>query len=187
MNKNPHSQATMNSAPTTPADVNGATPAGSPGIKFPPPAMDDPGVRQADRKATIAGIVVALAVVAVIAVSTYLLLLSPARTANIRDIVIIMTALIAILMSIAIGTLLVILIYRLQELIHFLRGELVPLMKTAQQSVTAVQETANTVRGTTTFVSDKAVKPVIKAASFVSGIQQMAKVANSKMRRRAEG
>lgn len=187
MNENPHSQATMNSAPTTPADANGATPAGSPGIKLPPPAMDDPGVRRADRKATIVGIIVALAVVAVIAVSIYLLLLNPARTANIRDIVIIMTALIAIFMSIAIGVLLVILIYRVQELIHFLRGELVPLLKTVQQSVTAVQETANTVRGTTTFVSDKAVQPVIKAASFVSGIQQMAKAANSKMRGRTGG
>lgn len=144
---------------------------------LPPPALDDPTIKRANRKAIVTGILIAVLGVVLLAVVIYLLLLDPVRTANIRDIVIILTAVVFIFMSIATGVLLVILIYRLQELIHFLRAELVPLL-------TKVQQTASTVRGTTTFVSDNVAKPAIKVAGFVSGVQQMAKTANSKVKGR---
>jgi hypothetical protein len=104
-------------------------------------------------------------------------MVDPLRTANIRDIVIILSAFGGLVMSIVLGVLLVILIYRLQELTSFLRGEIVPML-------TDIETTLKTVRGTTTFVSDNVAKPTIKVASFVAGVQQMAKSANDRVRNR---
>lgn len=151
---------------------------------LPPPALEDPNVKQANRKAIFIGIVVASLLIAFLVISIYLLLLDPARTANIRDIVIILTAIVLIFISSAIGVLLAILIYRIQELTHFLRAELVPLLARVQQMTTDAKQTVSTVRGTTEFVSDTIAKPAIKVASFVTGVQQMAKAVNAKARDR---
>jgi hypothetical protein len=67
------------------------------------------------------------------------------------------------LVSIVIGAFLVVLIYQLQSLTVLLRGEIKPILESANR-------TANTVRGTTTFVSDAVVNPAIAAASYFSGV-----------------
>ena len=133
--------------------------------------------KQIDKQtAIVATLVAVMSIVLLIAAIIYLAS-DPARTVLIRDIVIILASLGVLIMSIVIGILLVVLIFRVQELIGFLRGEVVPMLGN-------VQNTLNTVRGTTTFVSDSVAKPSIKVASFVAGVQQMARSANSKVKSR---
>ena len=130
-----------------------------------------------NRKALVIGVIMVIVVLILFIGAIVFLTADHARTANIRDIVIILYAFGSLLMSLAIGILLVLLVYRLQELIGFLRGELVPALH-------SVQKTMNTVRGTTTFVSDNVAKPTIRVASFMAGVQQMARSANAKVRNR---
>ena len=94
----------------------------------------------------------------------FLLTRNPALTANLRDIAIIAFAVISLIMSIVIGTLLIVMIYYLQSLIALLQHEIRPLLANVQQTV-------NTVRGTTTMVSENIAKPVIKFASFLAGLE----------------
>ncbi len=158
-----------------PAGPNGKTPAQTPPITLPPPAYDDPGVKSTNRKAVLIAAAIGGVALAVLVLVIYLLLQDPARTANIRDIVIILTAVVLIVMSLVISMLLVVLLYRLQEILHFLRAELVPIL-------TETQKTAKAVYGTTMFMSDNVAKPAIKAAGFVSRVQRMAQAVNTRAR-----
>ncbi|BCX02691.1 MAG: hypothetical protein KatS3mg053_0629 [Candidatus Roseilinea sp.] len=157
----------------TPAESDGKTATSASPVTLPPPAYQDPGVQQANRKAIFIGAAIGVLALAVLVLVVYLLLQNPALTANIRDIVIILTAVVLIVMSLVISILLVILLYRLQEIMHFLRAELVPIL-------TETQKTAKAVYGTTMFMSDNVAKPAIKAAGFVSRMQRMAQAVNTK-------
>jgi hypothetical protein len=109
--------------------------------------------------------VVAVVVLALIVAAGYGMVTHPLLTSVIRDIAIIVLALI----TIVIGAFLAILIFQLQSLTALLRDEIKPILDSAN-------ETANTVRGTTVFVSDAVVTPMITAASYVSAIRQTLKV-----------
>ena len=85
--------------------------------------------------------------------------------ATARDVAIIVLA----LESIIIGILLVVLIVQVQGLIRMLRQEVKPILD-------SVQETTNTVRGTTVFVSDTVLSPVMRVAGMVSALQRAAHV-----------
>ena len=100
-------------------------------------------------------------VVAIVALSIYGMATHPVLTSVMRDISIILLALV----TLVIGFFLVILIFQLQSLIVLLRDEIKPILDSAN-------ETANTVRGTTTFVSDAVVTPMIHVASLASGVAQ---------------
>lgn len=120
----------------------------------------------------------ALLVVAIFGGIIFLLTRNPALTANLRDIVIIMVATIGLLIMIVIGALLIVLVYYAQSLVALLRDEIKPVLM-------QVNQTVNTVRGTTTLVSDNIAKPVIKVAGFMAGVKAAsetlrAKVDNSK-------
>lgn len=99
-----------------------------------------------------------LLVLAAIGAAIYGLASHPLLTAVVRDIFIIVLALV----TIVIGLFLVILIFQLQSLIALLRDEIKPILN-------STSETVSTVRGTTTFVSDAFVKPVIETASLTAG------------------
>ena len=60
--------------------------------------------------------------------------------------------------------LLAILLFQLQSLIVLLRDEVQPILQ-------SINETTGTVRGTTTFVSDAVVNPVIEVAGYVAGVR----------------
>lgn len=82
-----------------------------------------------------------------------------------RDVAIIVLA----VESIVVGILLVVLTIQVYRLVTMLRDEIKPI-------IDATQETVGTVRGTTTFLSEHVVTPVVNAASFVSGLRRAAKV-----------
>jgi len=92
--------------------------------------------------------------------------------ATARDVAIIILA----LESIIIGILLVFLIFQIQGLIRLLKEEIQPILD-------SVNETASTVRGTTAFVSDTVVSPVMRIAGLISALRRIIDVLT---RRRAE-
>ena len=107
----------------------------------------------------IAGIVLVLALLvwAVVALSS-----NPAAAANVRDIFIIFMA----LESLLVGAALVVLIIQLASLINLLQNEVKPILK-------STNETVNTLRGTSAFLSENLVEPVIKLNSYLAGLKKL--------------
>lgn len=97
-----------------------------------------------------------------ITVGGVILLLQPTTdTARIRDIFIIFMA----LESLFLGLTIVILIIQLARLINLLQNEIVPILD-------STNETVSTLRGTTNFLSDNLVEPVIKVNEQFAGLRQ---------------
>jgi hypothetical protein len=110
----------------------------------------------------IAGIITgAIVLVAVIIVAVTFLVKSPAAAANLRDIFIIFMA----LESLLIGAALVVLIIQVASLINLLQNEVKPILQ-------STSETVNTLRGTTEFLSENLVEPVIKLNSYLAGLRK---------------
>ncbi len=82
-----------------------------------------------------------------------------------RDLAIILLA----IESLVIGIVLIILILEIRNLAKLLREEIKPILNSAD-------ETVRTVRGTTTFVSETFVNPMVRASSFVSGVLQALRI-----------
>ena len=80
---------------------------------------------------------------------------------SVRDLSIIILA----LESIVVGVLLGVLIVQVTKLIRMLHDEVMPILY-------STQETLNTIRGTTTFISDRVVQPVVKVSSYTAGMRQ---------------
>jgi amino acid permease len=85
--------------------------------------------------------------------------------ATVRDIAIIILA----IESIVIGALLIFLVIQVQNLIRLLKEESKPILDSAN-------ETINTVRGTSTFVSGKMVSPVIGVLSYFAAARRLAQL-----------
>lgn len=145
-----------------------------------PPPEPEPLGQDAPPSNTLRNIgigLVVLLVIAAIGAALYGLATHPLLTAVIRDIFIIVLALV----TIVIGLFLVILVFQLQSLIVLLRDEIKPILNSTNQTV-------RTVRGTTTFVSDSLVKPMIGTASltagFLGGLRALAGTGRQKRRRK---
>jgi hypothetical protein len=76
-----------------------------------------------------------------------------------RDLAIVFLAFVAIVMTLLMAAVVVL----LWRLIRVIQREIRPVL-------TNLQQTANTVRGTTEFVSDSFVSPLIRFSSFFSGV-----------------
>ena len=101
-------------------------------------------------------LVVAGIVVAVIALTKY-----PAVATNVRDIFIIFMA----FESLIIGAALVVLVIQIASLINLLQNEVKPILQ-------STSDTVNTLRGTTEFLSENLVEPVIKLNSYLAGLRK---------------
>jgi hypothetical protein len=86
-------------------------------------------------------------------------------TAILRDLAIIFLALESIVILAMMG----ILIWQIWRLTKMLQTEVKPIVRDAQ-------DTINTVRGTTTFMGDNLVNPVVRANSKVAGFRRTAQV-----------
>ena len=118
-----------------------------------------------DRGATrflIIGVVVALVVLALIIGAVIYLIQPTSPTERIRDIFIIFMALISMLLGVA----LVILIVQIASLINLLQNEIKPILE-------STNETANTLRGTTQFLSDHLTEPVIKLGQATAALRTL--------------
>jgi ABC-type transport system involved in cytochrome bd biosynthesis fused ATPase/permease subunit len=83
-------------------------------------------------------------------------------TAQIRDVFIILLAFV----SLIIGAALVILAIQLAVLTNLIQHEIKPILD-------ATNQTVNTLKGTTTFLSDNLVQPVIKLNEYLAGFKKI--------------
>ena len=81
--------------------------------------------------------------------------------ATVRDVAIILLA----IESLIIGVLLSVLLWQLKNLSRMLEEEVKPLLDSAN-------ETVGTVRGTSTFLSETVVSPVVRIISTVTGLRR---------------
>lgn len=132
-----------------------------------PPALPtsqdvDKEAERRNRQMTITIAISLLVFIALIALSVFGLTRDASLTENIRDIFIIFLA----LESLIIGVALVILIIQLASLINLLQNEIKPILD-------ATNETIATLRGTTTFLSENLVDPVVELSSYLAGFQRL--------------
>jgi len=109
------------------------------------------------------GLIIAAVLVMGLAILSLVLLLQPGTdTARVRDIFIIFMALEFLL----IGIVMIILIIQLARLTLLLQNEIKPILD-------STNETANTLRGTTAFLSEHLVEPVLKMNQYLAGINRI--------------
>jgi hypothetical protein len=132
-----------------------------------PPAdtRDRPNVeptRGRERAVLIVGLVVLLGLAAAMVVAVSAMLRNPAETETIRDIFIIFMA----FETLVIGLALILLIVQLARLTNLIQNEVRPILE-------STNETVSTLRGTTRFLSDNLVQPVVKANSLAAALRRM--------------
>ena len=121
---------------------------------------DQPALRK--QRWIMAGIILAaILVVAALVVFVIWLTKYPSTASNVRDIFIIFMA----IESLIIGAALVVLVIQIAGLINLLQNEVKPILQ-------STSDTVNTLRGTTEFLSENLVEPVIKLNSYLAGLRK---------------
>jgi hypothetical protein len=108
------------------------------------------------------GLLAALIGLGLLAGLVALLFSSPDSVGKVRDIFIIFLA----FESLITGLVLIILVVQLAELINLLKNEIKPILETTN-------ETVNTLKGTTTFLSNNLAAPVIKMNEYLAGLKKL--------------
>ena len=120
-------------------------------------------------KLWILGLVGVIILALIITGAIFLFRQTPDSTSHIRDIFLIFMALEILIIGIAI----IILMIQLAVLINLLQNEIKPILE-------STNDTANTLRGTATFVSNNLVEPVIKLNQYLAAIQKLFQVLRPK-------
>ena len=124
-------------------------------------------VKPADKRPILFGSIAAVVILLLFGGLGYFLFVNPAATAIIRDIFIIflgLGAFVIILLLIALVVITAYLVLKVNDLVKLLDREIKPVLL-------KLQNTAGTVQGTTNFISEHAVKPVINTASTLAAAQ----------------
>ncbi len=119
--------------------------------------------RHMRRRMTLIGI--GIAVILIVILLAFAGMIAAGVIDKVRDIVIILLA----VESLVIGGVTLFLLYQMVMLVTLLREELIPLIQSAQ-------DTVNSARGTTVYVSRKIIAPTAKAAATVARLQAMTRV-----------
>jgi len=107
--------------------------------------------------------VVALVLLAGLVFGIYKLAAADAETTGqVRDIFIIVLALESLLLGVA----LIILFVQVAALTNLIQNEVKPILS-------STKETVSTLKGTSKFISERAVKPIISASSFMAGSRKL--------------
>jgi hypothetical protein len=119
------------------------------------------------KRLTIAGSVVACVIILGLLITGFIFLINPALTsyetvARLRDIAIILMA----IESLFIGLALIILIIQIARLTNLIETEVKPILD-------STNETVSNLRGTTKFLSDNLVEPVIKLNELMAVLQRL--------------
>ena len=131
------------------------------------PLEDDDFVEESGEEKGLSGkmiglIIVPLLVLVLVIVSLVLLVQPGTDTAQVRDISIIFMALEFLL----IGIVMIVLIVQLARLTLLLQNEIKPILD-------STNETVNTLRGTTVFLSEHLVEPVLKMNQYLAGLNRI--------------
>ncbi len=125
--------------------------------------VTDPAIERERRKMTITLTIGGILLVVFIILSIVFLMTAEGdTTSKIRDIFLIFMA----LESLVIGVALIVLIVQLSSLVNLLQNEVRPMLE-------ATNETINTLRGTTEFLGENLVEPVIKLNSYLAGLKRL--------------
>ena len=130
----------------------------------PPQEVDTPIEESTSPGKKILLFIIVLVLLGLIVAGLVLLLQPGTDTARIRDIFIIFMALEFLLIGIAI----IILIIQLARLTLLLQNEISPILQ-------STHETANTLRGTSVFLSEHLVEPVLKMNEYLAGLNRIVK------------
>jgi len=143
------------------------------------PISTKPLVSQRTRRATlIVGAIVVVVVLGIVIGLGYLAYRSydvsgtavPA-TVRLRDISFVVMAIETLVLMV----LVLIVIVLLLIVIVLVYDRVIPILEQMNKTINTVVETAHTVRGTTTFVSEKVVSPFIEVSSYAAGVVRIAK------------
>jgi hypothetical protein len=120
-----------------------------------------------EQKRALIGVIVAviILILAIVGGVVALAVSPPEVTAKVRDIFIILMA----ILSLLIGLALVILMVQLARLTNLLQNELRPI-------IDSMNETISHLRGTSIFLSDNLAEPVIKLNEYLAGLSQLLNV-----------
>jgi hypothetical protein len=128
----------------------------------PETAQTPPTGSDSTRRMVIFASIFGVVVLALLILGVFFLARSSLETtAHIRDIFIIFMA----LESLLLGLVLITLVVQLARLTNLLQNEIKPILQ-------STNETVSTLRGTTAFLSDNLVEPVIKLNEYVAALQQ---------------
>jgi uncharacterized membrane protein YqhA len=122
------------------------------------------------RRLTTAGIIAGVVIVLALFILGFIYLINPAYSsydtvARLRDISIILMAIESIVISLA----LVILIVQIARLTNLIENEVKPILD-------STNETVSNLRGTTRFLSDNLVEPVIKLNEIIAVLQRLSDI-----------
>jgi amino acid permease len=128
--------------------------------------LKDKDTNESSNKYLIIAIIIGIIIIALITVATIFLVRpeNSAMTEQLRDVFIIFMALASLVLGIA----LVVLIIQLAVLINLLQNEIRPILD-------STNETVNTLKGTTQFISDNITEPVIKLNQYLAMIKKLIK------------
>ena len=128
--------------------------------------LKDKDTNESSNKYLIIAIIIGIIIIALITVATIFLVRpeNSAMTEQLRDVFIIFMALASLILGIA----LVVLIIQLAVLINLLQNEIRPILD-------STNETVNTLKGTTQFISDNITEPVIKLNQYLAMIKKLIK------------
>lgn len=158
--------------------VSSATPVVDPATQT--PISTKPLVsRRTRRTTTIVSIVVVVVVLALLIGLGYLMYTSYDRvgadivpgTVRLRDIAFIVMAVETLILLV----LVIIVIVLLVVLVILIYDRVIPILEQLNKTMNTVVETTHTVRGTTTFVSEKVVTPFIQVSSYAAGVARVIK------------
>lgn len=126
------------------------------------------GDESSKRNLVITAVIVGILILAGVIFAIYTLSgMDSDGTGKVRDIFIIFMA----VEFLIIGVALVVLIVQLAALINLLNNEVRPILK-------STSETVNTLKGTTQFLSDNMVGPVIKLNEYLAGLKKLIDMVN---------
>jgi hypothetical protein len=140
------------------------------------PSRPELSAQPADKRLMIGLIVGFLLIIIIfIGVIYFLFTFSDASvTQTIRDISIILLALVNIFIGLILMTLVVVLAYlvlKINDLVQLITRETEPLLKTANDMAAQANSTVRNVQSKVVVVSDEAVKPVVNLLSIISAIR----------------
>jgi len=124
--------------------------------------IDNAGPTAKQRALIIGGILLLILVLVGVVALAVALVSNPAQTETIRDVVIIFMA----LEFLFVGLALIVLIVQLARLTALIQNEVRPILD-------STNETVSTLRGTTTFLSEHLVSPVVRANSSWAAVRRM--------------
>ena len=127
-----------------------------------PPVLSEKELEARQRRMIIGLVVLSVVILVSIIASTIYLLQPTTNTMKIRDIFIIWMALESMLLTLV----LIILVIQLARLINLLQNEVKPILE-------STNETVSYLRGTSTFLSNNMIEPVLKMNEYLAGLTQL--------------